>query len=141
MNKAALFGSLALALTACNDDDTYPGCDNSWWGSCEFAVSSWNLGSENYWIYGADAQAYYFFNGAEIGRDYVAIPRSKAEACSAFDRHDVMTWSTCDDSLEFNCAFSDMAKETYNRYSSETAHKDKKYPPLPDGPNRYSCDL
>ncbi|EPX81655.1 hypothetical protein thalar_00211 [Litoreibacter arenae DSM 19593] len=53
----------------------------------------------------------------------------------------MLTWNTCDDALEFNCAFSDMAKETYNRYSSETARKDDRYPPLAGGPTRYSCDL
>lgn len=139
MNKVVLFFALAMGLTACNDDESYPGCDSTWWWACDFRVSSWNLGSSNYWIYGSNPTAYFYYDGSIIGIETVSIPRAKADNCATFVRDDVLTWDGCENRLTFNCDFIVNAKIVYNRYSSNTAGKDDKYPTVPGTEFEYDC--
>ena len=137
MNNAVLIGILAVGLAACTDDEIYPGCENN--AECDFSVTSWNQGSSNFWIYGEDPAAFYFYDGSLIGKEYLTTPRKAAETCTGFDRHDVLTWAQCGTVPKFTCPFIQMAKEVYDIRSSATAGKSGKYQPVSLG--QYSCDI
>lgn len=57
----------------------------------KFRPTVWNEGSGEWWIYGEDVKAFYWFIGArEV--DYLRIEKDKVASCPAFNPTNAATW-------------------------------------------------
>jgi len=56
-----------------------------------FTPTVMNTGSGDWWIYGKDAENYYYFTGFD-DQPYIAISKIDATGCAGFNSEDFRTW-------------------------------------------------